>query len=479
MDPFEFGTDGWRGVIADDFTYHSVAVVCEAIGEYLREEGTAARGAAVGYDNRFASADFAELAALMLTRQGIPVRLAATSVPTPLVSYAIQLHGLGGGVAITASHNPARYSGVKFKPWYAGSAPPEATAMLEQRANALLTTLDVDAIRARGIDQALLTREDFIPPYIARATQFVDAEVIRAAAPRLIIDPLYGPAWGVMDRALAEVGCDVRVIHGEYNPGFGGLHPEPIAEHLRPLMAEVARERVDGAIASDGDGDRLGAVTEDGAYVTPHQLLSLLVIHLVEDRGMRGGVAKTVSTTTMLDKLAARYDLPVYETPIGFKHICQLMLEKDILIGGEESGGVGFKGHIPERDATLGALYLTEMMAMRRTTLGGVLEALRERVGDYAYDRMDVALQRPVVREQYDAMRARAPSQIAGMRVSDVSGRDGLKLWLEDGSWLLLRASGTEPILRVYAESSDAGRVRALLDAGRALLAAGGVETAD
>ena len=478
MKPIKFGTDGWRGVIADDFTYHRVGVVCTAVGEYLQDEGTAERGVAIGYDNRFGSEHFAQLAAVMLSRQGIRVRLSDKAIPTPLVSYAIRHHNLGGGIMVTASHNPSQYNGIKFKPWYAGSAFDDATAALEERSNRLLKTLDVDAVRARGPVEQLITREDFVPPYIEHVLNFVKIEPIRDARQQVLVDTLYGSSLGVLDRVLWQAGCEVQTMHTERNPAFGGLNPEPVPEQLHQLMAAVQARRVDGAIASDGDGDRIAAMTEDGVYVSPHHVFALLLIHLVEDHGLRGGVVKTVSTTTMIDQLAARYDLPLYETPIGFKYICRLMLDEDILIGGEESGGIGIRGHIPERDATLAALLLAEMMAVHHATLGELLGLLRERVGAHYYDRVDLLLDRPVTGEQFARLRQALPSRLDGMAVAKVSDRDGLKLFLEDGSWLLLRASGTEPVLRVYAESDRPEKVQTLLEEGGSLVVAGGIPRA-
>ena len=396
MQPIQFGTDGWRGVIADDFTFHRVAVACQAIGEYLEGEGRAGQGVAIGFDNRFASAECAQLAATMLTRRGIPVRISLSSVPTPVLSFTIQRLQLGGGVMITASHNAAQYNGVLFKPWFAGPAPDNATYTIAQRANAMLETLDVSAVRQQGPAAALLTREDFIAPYLAHVLDYVNVNAIHTVKPRLLVDPMFGSASGVLDRALQEAGCYIQVLHGEYNPGFGGLDPDPIESQLSELIASVPHSRVDGAVATDGDGDRLGAVTEHGEYVSSHQIFALLLMHLVEDRGLRGGVVKTLSTSTMIGQLSARYGLPLYETPIGFKYIAQLMLEDDILIGGEESGGIGVRGHIPERDATLAALLLAEMMAWRHTTLAGLLVQLHERVGEHYYQRLDLALQQPI-----------------------------------------------------------------------------------
>jgi len=472
MKPIKFGTDGWRGVIADDFTFQRVAVVCTAIGEYLQAEGRAEHGVAIGYDNRFASDAFAELAADMLTRQGIRVYLSHASLPTPLLSYAIRQRGLGGGVMVTASHNPASYNGIKFKPWFAGSAFEDSTRAIEDRANRLLEHLDIEALRDQGTVEALLSREDFLPPYLEHVLNFVEIEPIRDMHPRLLFDPLYGSSQGVLDHVLWQAGCEVAMIHNERNPGFGGLNPEPVPEQLHDLIDAVHHASVDGAVASDGDGDRLAAVAEDGSYISPHHLFALLLIHMVEDRGLRGGVVKTVSTTTMIDQLAARYDLPLHETPIGFKYICRLMLDEDILIGGEESGGIGFHGHIPERDATLAALLLVEMMGQHHATLGELLGLLRERVGPHYYDRVDVPLAQPATAAQFATLRSILPSRIDGTAVRDVSVRDGLKIFLEDGGWLLLRASGTEPMLRVYAEADRTEKVQALLDRGYALVAA-------
>ena len=436
MKPIVFGTDGWRGVIADDFTFDRVAAVCAAVGQFLQEEGTATRGVAIGFDNRFASPEFAALAATMLTRRGIRVRLADASLPTPVISYVIKRDGLGGGVMITASHNPAAYNGVKFKPWYAGSASPEATKAIEAHTNALLDAPETAAARAQGADAALLTREDFLPGYLQHVLDFVKTDVIRKANLRFLFDPLFGSSIGVLDRALREAGCTVDAIHNEWNPGFGGLHPEPIPENLGALFAAVkGATGIAGALASDGDGDRLSAVAEDGTYVSPHHVFALLLMHLVEDLGLRGGVVKTVSTSTMIDQLAHRYDLPLTVTPIGFKYICELMLKEDVLIGGEESGGIGVRGHIPERDATLAAMLLVEMMAMRGTTLAGLLAQLQAVVGTHAYDRIDVLLKHPVSKEQFAALQASLPKTVVGEPISEVSTRDGLKLFLADGHW--------------------------------------------
>ncbi|HOF89397.1 MAG TPA: phosphoglucomutase/phosphomannomutase family protein, partial [Armatimonadota bacterium] len=347
MKPIVFGTDGWRGVIADDFTFERVAVVSHAAGRYFHEEGTAAQGLAIGYDNRFASAEFAALAATMLTRQGIAVSLSACSIPSPVLSFHIVRHTLGGGLMITASHNPAQYNGVKIKPWFGGSASPEATKAIERLANALLGDPIIDEARAKGANPTLLATDDFVAGYVQHVLRFVDLDAIQGAQLGMMVDALYGSSIGVLDRALAEAGVRVRLLHGEHNPGFGGLHPEPVPDNLRALMREVTEHGLAGAVASDGDGDRLSAVTEAGDYVSPHHVFALLLIHLVEGRGMTGGVVKTVSTSTMINQLAERYDLPLHETPIGFKYIAQLMMEDDILIGGEESGGIGIKGHIP------------------------------------------------------------------------------------------------------------------------------------
>lgn len=478
MKAIVFGTDGWRGVIADDFTFERVAVVAHAAGEYFREIGRAENGLAIGYDNRFASADFAALAATMLTRQGIPVRLTACSVPSPVLSFHIVRNKLGGGLMITASHNPAKYNGVKIKPWFGGSASAEETKAIEAIANQRLGDPVIDDARAQGPNPTLLTTEDFVAPYLQRVLGFVDIDLIKQARLGLGVDALYGSSIGVLDRALCEAGCRVHLLHGEHNPGFGDLHPEPVPENLQELMAAVGGYGVEGAVASDGDGDRLSAVTETGEYVSPHHVFALLLIHLVEDRNMTGGVVKTVSTSTMINQLAKEFNLPLFETPIGFKYIAQLMMDDDILIGGEESGGIGIKGHIPERDATLAALLLAEMLAMRKTTLGGLMAMLRQRLGNHDYDRIDLKLKAPVAPEQRARLKSLVPAALTGQQVTDVSEKDGLKLWLANNDWLLMRASGTEPVLRVYAESDTMPKVQALLQAGVKLVEAAGIERA-
>lgn len=478
MRPIVFGTDGWRGVIADDFTFDRVAAVCHAVGEFFRQSGQAEKGLAIGYDNRFASPDFATLAATMLTRQGIKVSLSACSIPSPVLSFHIVRQKLGGGVMITASHNPAKYNGVKIKPWFGGSASPEETKAVEAIANKLLGDAVIDEERAQGPNPTLLATEDYLPGYLQHVLGFVNVDVIRGAQLALAVDALYGSSIGILDRALSEAGCRVHLLHGIHNPGFGGLHPEPVPDNLKELMETVGQYGVDGAVASDGDGDRISAVTEAGDYVSPHHVFALLIIHLVEDRKMSGGIVKTVSTSTMINQLARAYALPLFETPIGFKYIAQLMMENDVLIGGEESGGIGIKGHIPERDATLAALLLTEMMAMRKTTLGGLMAMLRDRLGDHEYDRIDLKLAATVTDEQRAKLKSLVPAELNGVKVTDASEKDGLKLWFANNDWLLMRASGTEPVMRIYAESDTMPKVQTLLQAGVKLVEQAGIEQA-
>lgn len=466
-----FGTDGWRDVIADGFTFDRVRVVAAAMARYLHDNGLASRGVAVGYDARFLSGRFARAVAEVLAGAGVPVLFTRRETPTPAVAVAVVERRLGGGIVVTASHNPPEFNGLKFKPPYGGSATEAITKPIEQAANAVLHA-DRAEIPVRPFDDAvaagLIEVFDPIEPYLERILKLVDTDAIGRADLAVVADPMHGAARGVLAEALRRAGVRrLAAIREEANPGFGGVNPEPIEANLGPLQAYLREGTWQAGFAVDGDGDRIGMVDERGRFVNAHQIFSLMLMHLVEHRGQRGEVVKTVSTTSMIDALAARYGLPLVETPVGFKYVCARMLESDVLIGGEESGGIGIRGHIPERDGILSALVMAELMATTGLSPSGLLQELERRVGPHVYGRLDLHAEEPQRQALVRWLSAQAPERVAGVGVSQTKRVDGFKFLLEDGSWLMLRPSGTEPLVRIYAEAADPRRLEALLETGR------------
>jgi phosphomannomutase len=454
--PIRFGTDGWRGVIAEDFTEANAARVVQAAAEAWAETGAGGRPVVVGYDTRFNSRRVAGQAAAILAANGHPVVLTGGPVPTPLVSFAVTSLGAAGGLVVTASHNPARFNGLKLKSAAGGSAAPEFTARVEG-------ALGRTPPRQPGPgDLARVETRDLVPPYLACLRRLVRAD--RAPARPLLVlgDALHG-ATGTLLGALVPPGWGtVRAVRATPDPLFGGVHPEPIPPHLDALVAAVRAAGADVGLATDGDGDRLGVVAGSGRYVTPHEVLALLTRHLADARGLRGEVVKGFAVGGQVDRVCARRGLPLHVTPIGFKHIAELMQTRDILIGGEESGGIGVRGHLPERDGLLSALLLLEAVVTAGTTLDDLLRDLEREAGAAAYQRRDTTLHPDLGRRLVARLDAAPPERLAARRVTRVETLDGRKYWLEGGAWVLVRPSGTEPVLRVYVEAATAAEVEAL-----------------
>ncbi|HXF63224.1 MAG TPA: phosphoglucomutase/phosphomannomutase family protein [Caldilineaceae bacterium] len=474
-----FGTDGWRAVISDEFTFDNVRRVAQAIAEKTLADLAVARtnGPAptfvVGFDTRFLSDRYAIAVAEVLAANGIRVLLAQADAPTPMISYAIVHHQAQGGVMITASHNPPRYNGIKLKAAYGGSASPAAAKAVEARlyANQAANTQPKRMELAEAQNQGLVQRFDPFPAYETHLRTLVDFDRIAAAKPSVAVDAMYGTGRVYLRRLLEDAGCTVTELRGEMNPGFNGIHPEPIARHLQPLMDLMKQGGYHIGLATDGDADRIGAVDPSGRFIDPHCIMTLLVEYLVNERKLRGSVVKTVSTTQMLNRLADRYGLTLHETPVGFNHISDLMLREPVLIGGEESGGISILGHIPEGDGILLGLLLVEMIAARQKSLVQLLDELMAApdIGVFCYARLDQPV-RPFKKSELvaDLLKA-APPALAGVAVQQVSDRDGVKFILSDNSWLLIRPSGTEPVLRIYAESHSEAQVQQLLHEGAAL----------
>ncbi len=474
--PIHFGTDGWRAVISDTFTFSNLRMVAQAIADAAASEHWRStddydpRKFVVGFDTRFLSDRYAGEVARVLAANGFTVLLAQADAPTPAISYAVKHHRAAGGVMITASHNAPRYNGVKLKAAYGGSALPEQCRRVEvyindneERARGP-NLMDFD--RARAMD--LIQKFNPLPAYFDHLRTLINTDIIADNPQRFVVDSMYGSGRGTIKSFLHGTGCEITEIRGEMNPGFGGVHPEPIAKYLTPLAGAIGAGMGNFGLATDGDADRIGAMDERGRFVDPHKIMALALRYLVEKRGWRGAVVRTVSTTRMIDRLANRYGLKVYETPVGFNHIADYMMSEDVLIGGEESGGISFKGHIPEGDGPIMGLLLVEIIAEARKSLGELVDDLLSDVGPAHYERADLRLSRPVAkREMVDMLVKNAPAAIGEEKVSEVSSLDGVKYIMSDDSWLLIRPSGTEPVLRVYAEGRNPAMVKALLDFGK------------
>ena len=456
----KFGTDGWRGVIADDYTFANLEKVALATARYFATLKKRKNGIVIGYDARFMSREFAEFSAAVMANAGIAVQLADSIVSTPMVSLLTLLENAAGGIVITASHNPARYNGFKIKGDFGGPAHPAMIARVEKELAKVMKLKKLP--RAKHTLGELLARGKITPiamkqRYLDDIAKKIDIGLIRRSGIRILYDVMYGAGQGVLDEVLPGV----RQIHETYNPSFGGTNPEPLAQNLPDLMRGVTSERYDIGIATDGDADRIGAVDEKGNFVDSHRIFSLLLKYLVEQKKMTGEVVKSLSVTQMVDRQCASYGLKLIETPVGFKHICGYMTEHDVLIGGEESGGIGVKGHLPERDGIFLGLMLCEMMAVRGKPLGTLVQELMDEFGVHEFRRVDLRLSEKEKESVIKRFR-RDVREIGGYAVTGRNDRDGHKFFVE-GGWVLVRASGTEPLIRVYAEGGSTAMVDALL----------------
>lgn len=469
-----FGTDGWRAVIAEEFTFDNVRLVSQATADYINHElrGSDEPLVVVGYDTRFLSDRFAMAVSSVMAANGIRVLLTRADSPTPAVSYNVLGKGATAGVMITASHNPPRYNGFKLKSAQGASASPEECKKVESYLAKLLQqdaqpqVMDYE----EALDKGWVTRFDPAWLYFEHLQHLLDMDTISRGETRVIADPMFGAGRGIFQAILARTRCDVEEIRGYMNPGFQGIHPEPIMPHLNMLAATIRRERADVGLATDGDADRIGAVDANGEFVSPHVVMALALRYMVEQRGMKGSVVKTVSTTAMLNRICNKHGLELIETPVGFNHIADHMINGDVLIGGEESGGISIKGHIPEGDGVLMGLMLLEVMGAYRAPLHEIIADLQKHYGPHVYRRNDLHLKQPVPKkEMVKRLSDAAPAAMAGQSVKDVQTTDGIKFVLADESWLLIRPSGTEPVLRVYAEGTSQDSVDAMLASGRAM----------
>jgi alpha-D-glucose phosphate-specific phosphoglucomutase len=469
----KFGTDGWRGIIADDFTYENVRVAARAIAHYVIEHEDAKAGVCIGYDTRFGSQSFAKVVAKVLADAGVPVFMADKFTPTPELSFAVRERKAAGGVMITSSHNPAEWNGVKYKASYGGAGNP---AIIKSIESYLLKPL------AAAKEPAKIEVVDFAPTYIAALEKFVDLKKIKESGYRFLIDTMYGAGKGYIAGIFERAGIPYVEFRSELNPAFPGINPEPILPHIAATQIAVVEHKCAAGLITDGDADRIGAVDEHGNVVDAHKIFAILLQWLLERKRWPGDVTRAFNTTKMLDRIAAKYGRKLHEHGIGFKFVVDLMLENDILIGGEESGGVGISKHLPERDGLLNSLLLANVMADEKKTLGELVAALQAEYGEHQYGRVDMHIDNTVKESAIARAKklAAGESEIAGMKVLRVETLDGVKFFLENAAcagkknaaetWLLLRASGTEPLLRVYCESCSQESVQQVLKAAQAFV---------
>ncbi|MEE9292738.1 MAG: phosphoglucomutase/phosphomannomutase family protein [Acidobacteriota bacterium] len=451
-----FGTDGWRGIIADDFTFDNVRIVAQAVADLIHEEGRSGSSVPVGYDGRFLSRRFAESIAAVLEGNGIPTILPDTPITTPMLSCQVVAGGAPLGIGVTASHNPPHYNGVKIKAAFGGSALPELTARIEELVGR----------RAPRVGRPPERRHPFLPAYVPRLVNVVNLELIKKAPLRVVVDSMHGSGSRILEGLVRGGKLRITTLRGDSDVLFGGVQPDPRPDLLGPLADSVRRHRAHLGIATDGDADRIGVCDEKGRPVSPLQIFPLIALHLLETKGWRGTIAKTFANTLLAERIAQRYDLPFHDLPIGFKHIARLMLEQDVLIGGEESGGIGVKRYLPERDGILIGLLLIEMLSTGERKLSRRIASMEAEFGRYFFRRVDLNMP---VREGRQAVRAihkDPPARLGGLTVRGIDTLDGVKLLFGDEGWILFRPSGTEPLLRVYCEARSERSVDALIRSG-------------
>jgi alpha-D-glucose phosphate-specific phosphoglucomutase len=472
--PIKFGTDGWRAVIAEEFTFDNVRICTQAVADYLKQAGLAEKGLVIGYDTRFASGDFALACAEVAAANGLKVYLSSKAIPTPEVSFGVTVKKAGAGVVITASHNPARYNGFKIKSLDGASAPTEFITQVEKNISSVFGSSGVKRLPLpEAIEQGRVEKIDFDRVYLNRMADFVDLKCLQRSGLKIIVDSMFGAGSGYFKQLLEGGSTTIIEINAERNPSFPGINPEPIAINLKKLSGTVKNEGASVGIATDGDADRIGIVDEKGNFITQLEVYALLALYLLETRGQRGTIVKTVTATSMLYRLGELFDVPVIETPVGFKYVAPIMIARNAIIGGEESGGYGFRGHVPERDAILAGLYFLDLMVNTGKTPAQLLKYLFDKVGPHYYNRRDFHFpeaERPNIISRIQRYKA---DFIGGSKVTGSDTVDGFRFTLQDNSWLLIRFSGTEPLLRIYAETSSPERVNKILDFGQELTGMG------
>src|SRR5271168_5233951 len=466
----KFGTDGWRGVIADDFTFDNVRLAASAIGTYVLSKKDPGEGVCIGYDTRFLSEAFARAVAEVLSAAGIPVKIADRITPSSALSYGVRAHGAVGGVMITSSHNPYQWNGVKYKAYYGGSGKPSIISEIEGYLGEPLP---------KASNPAKIEEVDFQTPYVEAISGFADLDLISKSRLKFGIDCMYGAGRGVLAGIFSKIGVDFVEIRANIDRFFGGVNPEPIEPHIRAIQDTVVANHCDAGLCTDGDADRIGAVDEHGNFVDPHKIFSVLLSWVLKYKGWPGDVTRAVNTTKMLDRICAKYGRTLHEHGIGFKYVVDFMQQQEILMGGEESGGIGFQRHLPERDGLLNALLLANVMAQEKKTLGHLVADLQAEYGEHQYGRIDLHIPDDIKNSAITRAQALAvgDTTFAHMPILRIETLDGVKFYLDNPeaktkpnaaeTWLLLRASGTEPLMRIYSESCSKESVARLLESAR------------
>lgn len=466
MTHIAFGTSGWRGILCEDFIFENVKIVTQAIADHLKANGEKG-GVVIGYDSRFMGDSFARESARVLAAAGIKALLCNRDTPTPVIAFEILRRKAAGGINFTASHNPPEYNGIKFSPSWGGPALPETTKDIERRANEMMGEI---CYREMSLDHAakngLLEEIDPRETYLADLETKIDFDAINKIGV-LAVNPLYGTGCGYLDAPLLKRGIDFRMINAQRDPYFGGFPPEPAEKYIPDFISLVKSDpAIKLGIATDGDADRFGIVDADGSYIEPNYIIALLLDYLIRVRKMTGGVARSVATSHLIDAVARHHGVELFETPVGFKYIGELISQDKIIIGGEESAGLTIKGHVPEKDGILACFLVAEMVAREGKSVGQLLEELYARVGRYITKRENITLS-PEIESLFPSKVAGVPAEIAGTKVTNVVRVDGTKLLLADGSWLLFRKSGTEPVVRLYGEAASNGRLQEIMQAGK------------
>ena len=468
LNEIKFGTDGWRGVIADVFTFKNVAIVSQAIAEWIAHNTKAIDGVktvCIGYDNRFLSQEFAEIVSCVFAANNIKVYLSDTSIPTPALSFGVTLKKSVAGVMITASHNPGKFNGIKIKTAQGGAAGKDITDVVES----FLHKTDVKKVElSQAKKNGMVLMHDFKIEYVKFIRQYIDFKKIKASKFKVIQDVMHGSGRDLMAHILKGTKIRLEIIRHDVNPSFEGGKPEPVTEYLQQLINRMKKEKWDLGLVLDGDADRVAAVEPGGKFISPQKILGLLILHLVRNRGLEGGVVKTLCGTTMIDHIAKKLKLKLYETPVGFKYISDLMVTQKIVAGGEEAGGMGLPNYIPERDGSLSGLLLLEMMVYQKKNMKQLLAEMEKEFGAYFYERLDLTIERRAC----DLNKIKTIGQLLGKKVVNVKDFDGVKLTCEDESWLMFRPSGTEPLVRIYSEAKSLKKAKELIVFGRKFLEA-------
>ena len=475
--PIKFGTDGWRAIIADDFTFANVRIAAEAIAAYIHAKEDPKKGLCIGYDTRFGSKAFARACAEVAAATGIPVLLANAVTPTPALSFGVRERKASGGIMITSSHNPAQWNGVKYKAWYGGSAKPSIIAEIESYLGKPVP---------RAAQPAPIEEVDFLPTYLAAIESFTSLDKLAKSGMKFAIDSMYGAGGTIISDIFTRLGVDHVQIRANADPLFGGINPEPIEPHIRALGEAAAANNCAAGLCTDGDADRIGATDEHGVFVDPHKIYCVLLSWALKyHNDWPGAVTRAFNTTRMLDRICKKHGRELIEHGIGFKFVCDYMLERDIVMGGEESGGIGFQRHLPERDGLLNALLLANVMAMEGKPLGQLVADLQAEYGEHQYGRIDLTIPEDVKNGAIARAKALKVGEtvFGGMPILRQETLDGVKFYLDNPeaktkpnaaeTWLLLRASGTEPLMRVYCESCSKESVAKVLESARSFALGG------